>query len=393
MSALRWRWAATAVFALFLIITGYTLLQPVWPYAQQWLWLTTAVIAYQLAWLWHQLPHNRHSENGRLLPIFGLGNTISIGRGLLLGLLAGFLFVPRPDGGWAWLPALLYTIAALADIVDGYAARRTNTTTQLGARLDITLDGQGLLIVIGLAIWYGLLPGWYILLALARYAWLAAIWLRQRWDWPVHELPPSVHRRTLAGLQMGFLSVILWPILPADGTQIAGWVMGGPLLLSFTRDWLIVIGWLEPTSPSYRQAQRQLYRLFGRWLPLLLRLLLGLLVLWWGSHYVSLLSGEWVDLLAQWGLPAGDGLVLITAVFTFVATLFITGGILTRFATWPLLLAIAGDISIQGVGLTNGFLLAAALYLLQFGPGLYPLWAKEETFFVGRAGRVAVKAD
>jgi CDP-diacylglycerol---glycerol-3-phosphate 3-phosphatidyltransferase len=389
---LRWRWLATAVFALLLLGGGYTLLHPVWPYAGRWLGVATAVIGYQIAWLWHNLCHNRHSQSGALLPILGLGNTISIGRGLLLGLLAGFLFSPRPAGPLAWLPALLYTVAALADIIDGYAARRTHITTELGARLDIALDGQGLLIVIGLAVWYGLLPGWYLLLALARYGWLAGIWLRERWGWPVHNLPPSVHRRTLAGLQMGFLSVVLWPILPPAGTQVAGWLMGGPLLLSFTRDWLLVIGRINPTDPAYRRVQAALYRLFGRWLPFLLRLALGLTVpLWLWLCYGTLVPPDWVTLFIAWGIPGAAMVAGGTAVLTLVAALCLGLGILTRFATWPLFWALTADILAQGLYLTSALLLAGSLYSLQFGPGCWPLWAKEEAFFLGRAGRVAVK--
>ncbi len=392
VSPLRWRWATTAVFALLLLLSGYALLSTVWPYAVRWLGLATAVTGYQLVWLWHNLDQNRHTESGRLLPMLGLGNAISVGRGLLLALLAGFLFSPRPDGGWAWLPALLYTAAALADIVDGYAARRTNTTTRLGAKLDITLDGQGLLIVIGLAIWYGLLPGWYLLLALARYAWLAGIWLRERWDWPVHQLPPSVHRRTLAGLQMGFLSVVLWPILPPAGTQIAGWMMGGPLLLSFTRDWLIVIGRIDPFSPTYRSLQSALYRLFGRWLPLVLRLALGLAIPLWGwLRYGTLVPPNWVALFSGWGLANAEIVAWGTAVLSLIAALSLGLGIVTRFATWPLFWMVAVDILSQGLTPANSLLLAGGLYLLQFGPGHWPLWAKEEAFFTGRAGQVTVK--
>jgi CDP-diacylglycerol---glycerol-3-phosphate 3-phosphatidyltransferase len=392
LTALRRRWGVTAVCALLLLGGSYGLLNPIWPYAPRWLGLAAVVILTQLAWLWRNLGHNRHTQSGRLLPTFGLGNAISIGRGLLLGLLAGFLFLPRPAGVLAWLPALLYTAAALADIVDGYAARRTNTTTDLGARLDITLDGQGLLIVIGLAVWYGLLPGWYLLLALARYGWLAAIWLRERRGWPVYELPPSVHRRTLAGLQMGFLSVVLWPILPPAGTQVAGWLMGGPLLLSFVRDWLIVIGRINPDGAAYRQGQAALYQVFGRWLPFWLRLTMGgTLPLWGWLRYGSLLPAEWVNLFAGWGLPGAEMVAGGTAVLTLIAALCLSLGVLTRFATWPLFWALNADILTQGLDPVNALLLAGGLYLLQFGPGRWTLWAKEESFFLGRAGRVVVK--
>jgi CDP-diacylglycerol---glycerol-3-phosphate 3-phosphatidyltransferase len=390
--SLRWRWLATAVFALLLLEAGYVLLNPFWPYANRWLGLATAVTLYQLTWLWRNLDQNRQTESGHLLPTFGWGNAISIGRGLLLALLAGFLFSPRLPGAMAWLPALLYTVAALADIIDGYAARRTNTTTELGARLDITLDGQGMLIVIGLAVWYGLLPGWYLLLGLARYGWLVAIRLRERWGCPVHELPASVHRRTLAGLQMGFLTVILWPILPPAGTQIAGWLMGGPLLLSFTRDWLIVIGRIDPTDPTYRRVQARLYQLFGRWLPFLLRLALAPAVpLWLWLRYRTLAPPDWVTLFTLWGIPGAEMVAGGTAVLTLIATLCLTLGILTRLATWPLFWVLTCDVLTQGLDPANALLLAGGLYLLQFGPGRWPLWAREEVFFLGRAGRVAVK--
>ena len=38
---------------------------------------------------------------------------------------------------------------------------------------------------------------------------LAGLWLRKRRGAPIYDLPPSVNRRVIAGLQMGFLAVIL----------------------------------------------------------------------------------------------------------------------------------------------------------------------------------------
>lgn len=78
------------------------------------------------------------------------------------------------------------------DFFDGFVARYTSRETRLGAILDIEFDGLGILIAVGLAIQYGHLPPWYLILGMARQLFILGIWLRRRLGKPVRELPPPI---------------------------------------------------------------------------------------------------------------------------------------------------------------------------------------------------------
>ena len=58
----------------------------------------------------------------------------------------------------------------------------------------------------------------------------------------VLELDPSSMRRWLAGVQMGFLSTVLWPPLPAGLSQFVAPLFGGASLAMFVRDYWHVTG-------------------------------------------------------------------------------------------------------------------------------------------------------
>jgi hypothetical protein len=120
----------------------FTAWQPV--YTLRWLALAVGVSIYLLNLLWQCLPFNYRAEEKLLLPYLGPGNVLTLARGILLAALAGFLFSPLPPRELAWLPGLIYTLAAIADQFDGYLARRSNQVTQLGEMLDLSLDGLSL---------------------------------------------------------------------------------------------------------------------------------------------------------------------------------------------------------------------------------------------------------
>ncbi|NJN55524.1 MAG: CDP-alcohol phosphatidyltransferase family protein [Anaerolineae bacterium] len=164
----RWWWV-TAVYG-FTILIFYVVWLRVWSCcAGRWVVVTAVTASYCLWVVWRHLPENHRPGESVLLPRFGWGNRLTLLRGLCISLIAGFLFSPWPAGWVGWLPAILYTIADVADYLDGYAARITNHATRLGERLDMEFDGLGLAVVTLLAVWMGQLPGWYLLIGLARY--------------------------------------------------------------------------------------------------------------------------------------------------------------------------------------------------------------------------------
>jgi CDP-diacylglycerol--glycerol-3-phosphate 3-phosphatidyltransferase len=344
------------------------------------------VLAYSLWLCWTGLDRNRRPGEASLLPTFGPGNTVTLLRGLVMALLAGFLFLPRPMDGWlAWTPAILYTLLATLDYLDGYVARITNQATLLGARLDGAFDALGLLIAVGLAVWYGQLPAWYLLVGLSRYLFAGGIWLRQWQGKPVFELPASRNRRLVAGFQMGFISVILWPLFSPPGTTLAGGVFAIPLLAGFGRDWLVVSGRLDPTSPAYRRLRERILRLATGWLPPLLRVVVTLVsiqfllpIVFEASLRRSLLA--WPG--SPWPILTAD----LLGVLALLATVLLALGILGRLAALGLLAPTTMTVVALGMTWPNGILLAGTVALMLSGSGFWSLWQPEERLVRIRAG-------
>jgi phosphatidylglycerophosphate synthase len=193
----------------------------------------------------------------------------------LLALLAGFLFAPEAPDLRGWLPALLYTAAAAADALDGFWARRTGTSTRLGALLDGELDGVGLLVAMALAVQYGRLPAAFLAIGLAKPAYAAALAVQRLAGGRARELPPSYLRRRLAGFQMGLAAVFLWPLAGPPGTTLAQALIGLPFLAGFLRDGLAAGGLLDTGHPAYLRWKARLGRLAFLWTPPVLRAAAG----------------------------------------------------------------------------------------------------------------------
>ncbi len=368
LKILRRKWLRTAVFSLLLWLGFFFWLKTWWPppYPLRWLGISGMAWGYLLWILWRNLPDNHRPNESDLLPTLGLGNLLSMARGFILVLFWGFLFSPWPDSGWkAWLPGLLYTLAALPDFVDGIAARLTNHVTKMGESLDISLDSLGVLGVSLLSVQYGQVPWWYLSVGVARYIFLGGIWLRQKLNLPVYDLPYSVRRRGYAALAMGLFLVILYPVFKPQGTYIAAAVFAAYVLGGFLWDWLVTIGWL-PAQPSERYLH--LENFIVQTLPVLLRM--GLLL--WGLVALGpvLLSED--PSLLRW-VEAGVVLCLILGVagrIMAIAALVILG---FHQAAAPL----------DSVQL--GLILLCA-HLLFLGTGAFSLWPVEDRLIHRRVG-------
>ncbi len=213
----------------------------VWGASQpRWLLGSLSVWAYCLWLLFRHLEENRGQGDVGPRASIGLATAVTLVRGALLAVAAGFLFVPMATGWGEWVPAVTYSLASILDHVDGRVARALQRTTRLGETLDMELDAAGILIASALAIHYGKLPVWYLAIGLARYAFVAGLWWRRRRGLRTEPLDPSSTRRLLAGVQMGFLSVSLWPPVAAELTGLLAPGFGGITLAMFLRDWLQV---------------------------------------------------------------------------------------------------------------------------------------------------------
>ena len=275
--SIRARWAFFFLFGQLAMLAAWTLFGASWATmaGAAWAALSSLVFATQLFLLWFDLPKNVPVRGGKLLPRFGPGTWFSLLRILALSMLAGFLWSPRPEGWLAWLPFALYLFYCLADLADGYAARAVRTVTRLGEKLDLDLDGRGLLVATLLAIHYGTVAWWYVLIGLARYLFAFASWVHKQGGGSF-KLRPNSLRRPLAGAQMGFGVAFLAPGLPTEMTFLVSSLTMLPFLGNFLVDWLTGAGWLGLGTCLRRY---RLWRTASNWILLSLRVaLLGLLV-------------------------------------------------------------------------------------------------------------------
>jgi CDP-diacylglycerol--glycerol-3-phosphate 3-phosphatidyltransferase len=365
LASLHRQWLIAAGLAAVFILAGWAWLSSTWGFepAARWLALTAPVAAWHLFFLHRNLHLNHAFDGTRLYADLGPANWLTIARGILAAGIAGFLLLPEPPGLLAWAPAALYTIVIVADLQDGMLARLTGRTTALGAALDMEYDCAAALVVSILVVQYGQLPWWYASWGLARYVFVFGLWMLKRQGRVLHEVKPAVIQRVAAGLQMGFVSVALWPLFTPPATTLAGACFLAPLLIGFARDWLVITGRVAVASRGYRRV-RQAYGWILRWLPPVLRVAAVVLAVW---HFAPLLPGG-------------------VAVLALVASVALLLGVLSRFAAIALLAATCADILSSGYGLPHALLLIVTIGLLYLGNGALSLWPADDRLFQRRIG-------
>ncbi len=371
---LRRRWWIVVCFAGLLLLTGVLFLRDAWhPVAAvRWAILTGGILGVQSAFLWRNLPENRAPDATIPWPTFGLANILTISRGMAAAALTGLLVLPPPPDNLVWLAAILHAAAVFPDFFDGYIARVTGRVSVLGGHLDMEADSLAMLAATLLAVNYGFMPWWFIVVGLARYIYVIGLWLRTRRGLPIDDLSPSRMRRSVAGLMMGFANLALWPVLDAHVMAFAGAILAVPLLGGFVRDWLVISGRVAATGPGYTR----LFALLDRGMSLLLPLLR---VIASASALVFLLPAI---LRADAGPCA-----LLLALATGIAAFMLALGAAARLTALTLLAVGLLDLIVRGFQPYHMALVLGALPVLIFGPGRWALWRPEEPFFAGPIGK------
>jgi len=166
---------------------------------------------------------------------FGPANRVTLGRSVLVGGVTALVAESFTSSPPVILLVGLTAVALILDGVDGKVARRTGTSTALGARFDMEVDAF-LILVLSVYVSAALGP-WVLLIGAMRYVFVAAARVL---PWLNGELPPSVARKTVAAFQGIALLVAGAGLLPyAATTGVVGCALAS-LLWSFGRDvrWL-----------------------------------------------------------------------------------------------------------------------------------------------------------
>jgi CDP-diacylglycerol--glycerol-3-phosphate 3-phosphatidyltransferase len=207
-----------------------------------WLLASGTVLALQLLVVRRHL-HLNHRSDGRLSACLGTANRITLFRGLLIAGFCGFVFLPRSTAyveNWRWVPAAIFILASLLDLLDGWMARKTATETELGRKLDTEFDALAILAGGVLALRWEKASLWFILVGLAYYLYRLGCRLRKRRGLPTAPLRPSRIRRPLAGTAMGLTGAVLLPVMPAEFGRILTLVFTIPFLGNFIYDYMTV---------------------------------------------------------------------------------------------------------------------------------------------------------
>jgi CDP-diacylglycerol--glycerol-3-phosphate 3-phosphatidyltransferase len=380
------------IFILFavqatLLWMGYQAMLIWWipQYAFRWLGIAVVSSAALLGVIWHSLADNYPSGKKDLLTSLGAGNVLTIIRGFLICFLAGFLFSPWPLGWIAWIPGLMYSLAALADLFDGYLARRSGQVTRFGEILDMRLDGLGVLIASILLVQYDQVPAWYLLVGLARYLFLLGIWIRRRLGMPIYELTPNRTRRPFAGAQMGFIAVVLFPVFSPPGTSLVAALFALPFLVGFVLDWMAVSGaGLRSVNGSILENSKirdrdkrfsmPLSRGVTKWIPVAVRFLVVLLLAAWLVENSALyIPNFWL----------GSAILLL-----LLGLVLITLGAAGRLAAILVLFGIGLFQFFSSLGIMEIGMLIGATALLYSGTGPFSLWEPEKGIISKRIGEV-----
>lgn len=175
----------------------------------------------------------------------GPANVITLGRALMIGGVTAIVVTSftRP----VHLAALvtLVGVALALDGVDGQVARRTGTTTALGARFDMEADS---FLVLVLSVYVGDRFGWWVVvIGAARYLFIAATWVA---PWMTVALPPRFSRKVVAATQGVVLVVATAGFVPAPVMWTALAAAMVSLTWSFGKD----VRWLYAVERERRAA-------------------------------------------------------------------------------------------------------------------------------------------
>ncbi|MFF4489369.1 CDP-alcohol phosphatidyltransferase family protein [Streptomyces sp. NPDC001544] len=204
-------------------------------------WLTGLVFAIAT---WAVLSRALHRSR---LSSFGPANRVTLGRATLVGGVTALVADSFESSPPVTLLVGLTAVALILDGVDGKVARRTGTSTALGARFDMEVDAF-LILVLSVYVATQLGP-WVLLIGGMRYAFVAAARVL---PWLNAPLPPSFARKTVAALQGICLLLAGAQLLPYAANLGIALLALGSLLWSFGRDvrWLYRSSRTSPVMPA-----------------------------------------------------------------------------------------------------------------------------------------------
>ena len=159
-----------------------------------------------------------------------LPNAITMGRILLIPVFVVLAYEPGP---WrSFFAALVFLIAALTDLLDGYLARKHNLVTALGKLLDPIADKLLTLAGFVMLVEQGLAPAWMVIVIVGRE--MAVTGLRAIAAAEGYVMPADDWGKWKTVTQITAIIMLLlgWKLWIFDVSVIGYWVMVASMLLA-----------------------------------------------------------------------------------------------------------------------------------------------------------------
>ncbi|MEV4478661.1 CDP-diacylglycerol--glycerol-3-phosphate 3-phosphatidyltransferase [Micromonospora coxensis] len=163
------------------------------------------------------------------VPVLNAANGLTLLRLLLVPVFAGSVVVSgMSHAGWRTVACLVFVVASVTDLVDGWIARRFGLVTSVGKVADPIADkaltGAALLLLS----WYDRLPWWVTAVILARELGITAL---RFWVIRHGVIAASRGGKAKTALQILAITWYLWP-MPAALAVVGPWIMAAAVLVT-----------------------------------------------------------------------------------------------------------------------------------------------------------------
>lgn len=165
----------------------------------------------------------------RTPPLLNAANLLTGARLVLVPVFVALVVVSQmTHAGWQVAACLVFLLASMTDLLDGWIARRFDLVTAFGKVADPIADKALTGAALVLLSWYDLLPWWVTALILVREWGVTAI---RFWVIRYGVIAASHGGKVKTALQIAAIVWYLLP-LPAGLAAVGPWVMGAAVLVT-----------------------------------------------------------------------------------------------------------------------------------------------------------------
>ena len=163
------------------------------------------------------------------VPLFNAANVLTAARLLLVPVFAASVTASAmTHAGWRMAACVIFVVASVTDLVDGWIARRFALVTSLGKVADPIADKALTGAALVLLSWYDLLPWWVTAVILVREV---GITLLRFWVIRLGVIAASRGGKIKTALQILAITWYLWP-MPAALVAVGPWIMGAAVVVT-----------------------------------------------------------------------------------------------------------------------------------------------------------------